>query len=469
MAATVRSKYLVLLTISLLIAGSCSDPIVPTVAPPPTVTPNVPTPTPVPVTTTTITPEKTPEKTEPGLTSDTMRIAVIADGANAAINDGEAESIWQAVEAWANSINKTTKLAGRTVIVDRVDSAVSRHSEAIEKVCNGDYFAIVGSASLNDSEGIQRLMSPDCALPDFPSSIYSAKRLNSEVTFLSNPIFAPTINTGWGAYFSQKNPEAVERAATLFPELSSLVVGGNQIIEAATAMGYRFIHSPIYGIETDFQGEADALIQSGSLSLTWRNSGTQLLGLLEVVAEIDPDYSFEFIDCGQSCYNRDWVAKAGDLGEGISVWLPHLPIEEAELDDELLRYLFYLISTHGTDGTPSAAGVGAWSAALLFQEAVSRAVGIDSAAYKPEALSMQAVIDAAKTINFWDANGLHGIANPSQGIPSPCFMVMTLSDGVWKRTYPERPGELDCEESNLITLEALRGLTPIEPDNKNPE
>jgi hypothetical protein len=398
-----------------------------------------------------------------------MRIAVIADGANAAINDGEAVSIWQAVEAWANSINQTTKLAGRTVIVDRVDSAVSRHSEAIEQVCNGDYFAIVGSMSLNDAEGLERLLSPDCALPDFPSSIYSAQRLNSEVTFLSNPIFAPTINTGWGAYFAQKNPEAVERAATLFPEISSLVVGGNQIIEAATAMGYRFIHSPIYGIETDFQDEADALIQSGSLSLTWRNSGARLLGLLEAVAEIEPDYSFEFIDCGQSCYNRNWVADAGDLGEGISIWLPHLPIEEAELDDELLRYLFYLISTHGTDGIPSAAGVGAWSAALLFEEAVSRAVGVDSAAYKPEALTKQAVIDAAKTINFWDANGLHGIANPSEGIPSPCFMVMTISDGVWNRTYPERPGELDCEESNLITLEALRGLTPIEPENRNPE
>ena len=48
-------------------------------------------------------------------------------------------SIWQAVEAWATAINQTTKLAGRMVVVERVDSVVSRHAEAIEQVCSGDY------------------------------------------------------------------------------------------------------------------------------------------------------------------------------------------------------------------------------------------------------------------------------------------------------------------------------------------
>ena len=146
-----------------------------------------------------------------------------------------------------------------------------------------------------------------------------------------------------------------------------------------------------------------------------------------------------------------------------------LPIEEAELSDELLRYLFYLLSTHGSVGVPSAAGVAAWSAGLLFQEAVSRAVGLDSAAYDPDSLTREAVIEAAKTINFWDANGLHGVSNPSEKIPSPCYVIVTLQDGVWKRSYPSRPGELDCEESNLVTLEALQGLTQEDSSRENPE
>tara|TARA_B100000131_G_scaffold148540_1_gene144292 strand:+ start:1575 stop:2975 length:1401 start_codon:yes stop_codon:yes gene_type:complete len=466
MANTARSIYFAIFIVAFLSVGACSDPIFPTVSPPPTVTPVVPTPTPADTTS----PEPVEEViTEPGLTSDVIRIAVIADGENLSINDGESESIWQAVEAWANAINQTTKLAGRTVVVERVDSAVSRHAEAIEQVCTGDYFALVGSASINDSEGLSLLLSSECGIPDFPAFIYSEQRLNSELTFVSNPAYSQEKNAGWAAYFSRVSPNAVERAATLFPELSPLVLGGNQTIEAATAMGYRFIYSPIYSFETDFLIEAESLVESDARSLTWRNSGNQLLLFLEAVSEIDPDFRFDFIDCGQNCYSPKWATSAGEFGEGVSVWLPHLPIEEAELSDELLRYLFYLLSTHGSEGVTSAAGVAAWSAGLLFEEAVARAVGLDSAAYDPENLTRESVIEAAKTINFWDSNGLHGVSNPSEGIPSPCFMVVTLSDGVWKRSYPSRPGELDCEESNLVTLAALQGLTPEEPSRENPE
>jgi len=461
-----RPGFLVLLALSLIAASACSDPIFPTVSPPPTVTPVAPSPTPVDTTS----PEPVQEvSTEPGLTSDVMRIAVIADGENSSINDGESESIWQAVEAWATAVNQTSKLAGRTVVVERIDSAVSRHAEAIEQVCTGDYFALIGSSSINDSEGLSLLSSPECSLPDFPAFIYSAQRLNSEITFVSNPAYSQVTNAGWAAYFSRVNPDAVERAATLFPELSPLVLGGNQTIEAATATGYRFIHSPIYNFETDFLLEAESLIESDARSLTWRNSGSQLLSFLGAINQVDPDFRFDFIDCGQNCYSQNWVAAAGDFGEGVSVWLPYLPIEEAELSDELLRYLFYLLSTHGSEGVTSAAGVAAWSAGLLFEEAVSRAVGLDSAAYDPDSLTREAVIEAAKTINFWDANGLHGVSNPSEGIPSPCFVVITLQDGLWKRSYPSRPGELDCEDSNLVTLAALQGLTQEDASRENPE
>ena len=455
-----------LLALSLIAASACSDPIFPTVSPPPTVTPVAPTPTPVDTTS----PEPVQEvSTEPGLTSDVMRIAVIADGENSSINDGESESVWQAVEAWATAVNQTSKLAGRMVVVERIDSAVSRHAEAIEQVCTGDYFALIGSTSINDSEGLSLLSSPECSLPDFPAFIYSAQRLNSEITFVSNPAYSQITNAGWAAYFSRENPDAVERAATLFPELSPLVLGGNQTIEAATATGYRFIYSPIYDFETDFLLEAESLIESDARSLTWRNSGSQLLSFLGAINQVDPDFRFDFIDCGQNCYSQNWVAAAGDFGEGVSVWLPYLPIEEAELSDELLRYLFYLLSTHGSEGVTSAAGVAAWSAGLLFEEAVSRAVGLDSAAYDPDSLTREAVIEAAKTINFWDANGLHGVSNPSEGVPSPCFVIITLQDGLWKRSYPSRPGELDCEESNLVTLAALQGLTQEDSSRENPE
>ena len=50
---------------------------------------------------------------EPGLTDTSIRIAVIADGPNEYLNDSEGLSVWQSVEAWAESVNRSTKLAGK--------------------------------------------------------------------------------------------------------------------------------------------------------------------------------------------------------------------------------------------------------------------------------------------------------------------------------------------------------------------
>ncbi|HJM28145.1 MAG: ABC transporter substrate-binding protein [Acidimicrobiales bacterium] len=449
----------------LLALCACSDPVIPLVAPPPE---------PTPVQTLVTSPEITTgedevEPQERGTTATTLRIAVIADGPDDSLNDGEAISVWQSVEAWANSVNRSTKLAGREIIVERVDSAIFRHVEALNFVCEGDFFAIVGSFALNDSDGLEQLLSPNCSLPDFPANVFSLTRLYSGLTFQSNPTGAITTSAGWASYFAEIDQSSSQEAATLMPELTSTVLAGERIIESATAKGFKFVHSPIYEIESDFSKETEALILTNSKSLVWGNSGSQLTRFLNSIEAYEPDFSFEFITCGQACYNPDWIQNAGLAAEGVSIWLPHLPIEEAELNDELLRYLFFMNSTHGTEAKPTAAGIAAWSAALLFEEAVSRAVGTGSAAYRPESLTRQSVIEAAQGITFWDASGLHGISNPAEGIPSPCFVIMTLTDGLWERTFPQRPGELSCEDQNLVVLEATADFEAIEGNSQSPE
>ncbi len=460
-------KKITLKVFSVLLIGltACSDPVIPLVAPPPEPTPtqNLTSP-----------PQETaddprPEEFEPGLTDTTIRIAVIADGPEESLNDSESISVWQSIEAWARVVNQSTKLAGREILVERIDSAIFRHVEAIEFVCEEGFFAIVGSYALNDADGLDRLLAPDCLLPDFPTATFSLQRLYSGVTFQSNPTTGIITNAGWASYFAETQQEAAQNSATLLPELPSTVLAGERLIEASTAKGFKFIHSPIFGIETDFSSEIEALTQSGSKSLVWGSSGSRLIQFLNSLSEYDPEYRFDFTNCFQNCYNPNWVGNAGFMGEGISVWLPHLPIEEAELNDELLRYLFYMNATHGAKANPSAAGIAAWSAALLFQEAVSRAVGTDSASYKPESLTRQSVIDAANGITFWDASGLHGISNPADGIPSPCFVIMTLIDGLWVRTFPERPGQLSCEDENLVTLEATADFEIVGDTPQSPE
>lgn len=455
------------LILGLFIFSSCSDPVIPLVELPPEPEPIQSQQSPIennedvdPI---------TKKETESGLTDSAIRIAVIADGPNEYLNDSEGLSVWQAVEAWANSVNLSTKLAGREILVERIDAGTFRHVEAIDTVCQGNYFALVGSFAVNDSEGLDFLQSTECALPDFPAATFSLRRLYSGQTFQSNPIAGVISNSGWASYHAQTSSSASQNAAILLPELPSVVLAGERLLESATSQGLRFNYSPIYEIESDFVAQAQDLLQSESDSLVWGTSGKELLRFLNTLKSIDSEKSFEFISCGQKCYNPDWVALAGPDGQGVSVWLPHLPIEEAELNDELLRYLFFMNLTHGPDSKPTAAGIAAWSAALLFEEAVSRSVGANSASYKPENLSQEGVLSAAQSITFWDARGLHGISNPADGIPSSCFVIMTLNDGLWEREFPLRPGELSCEDENLTELQATTNLEEVEDQLESPE
>jgi hypothetical protein len=451
-----RPRVLPLLVLMALLAGACRNPEVPAIELPPTASPTaVPTPTP---STAFATATPAPFEDEPGLTAGVMRVAVIADGDTPDLAADGSESVWQAIEAWAETVNDRGGLANRSIEISRIDSAVLRSADAIDLVCNGDFFAIVGSVSLIDDEGLSQLRSPDCRLPDFPAQASSLARLESSTTFVSNPVTASTWNAGFARYFADAHPEGAAAAATVLVNFRTLVVGGEQMIEATSAQGYNFVYRPVVEFGADYEAIAQDIVQAGARSLTWRNNSRDLMTLLAALDAIQSPRTFDFINCGLRCYDQAWVEEAGeDLADGVSVWLPTLPREEADLNAELLRYLSTLQDLYPDSAEPSGLGVLAWSAALLFEEAVNRAVGAGTAEYDPNALTRAGVINAASTITEWTAHGLHGPSNPAEGTPSACFLVVTRVDGAWQRTYPTRRGAFDCDVANLVELEVTAG------------
>ena len=399
------------------------------------------------------TPTPAPSDNEPGISPDTIRIGVIIDAAGDPVSDQMAASAAEAVEAWANAVNTEGGLAGRDVVVQRILTSplLADHATAIDLACNSDLFALVGSTALFDSEGLDQLQSPSCRLPDFPGFASSIERLDSSVTTVSNPINANIWSAGWARYYSANFPDDAIAAAAMQLELELPVslIRGERMIEAANAHGYEFVYQSQIAFDTDFVVEVAELVEAEATMLTWRDDGGRLIDLLN---ELDnQEVRLNATDCGQACYSRVWVDAAGTVGDGTAVWLPTFPLEEADLKVELTRYLFWLGATSSTSGATSA-GISAWASALLFEEAVNIAVGQGTSGYDPTGLTRTAVLDAAATITEWDARGLHGVSNPAAGIPSPCFMLMTLENGAWERTYPERRGELDCDTENLVAL-----------------
>ncbi len=409
---------------------------------------NQPTPTPEPGVTPTPTPTPEPDF-EPGLTDNTMTVAVIADITTGDVDSPPALAAWQAIEAWAAAVNDAGGLAGRRVRVRFIDTGLFSHDDAIREACEGEVFALVGSQALFDDEGLELLLDPDCSLLDMPATANTPRRRESPVTFLSNPFPNDLRLGGPAGFYAETFPDAVTSVATLFLDLPTTIINGEQQIEANTAEGLTYVYTPTVAFDDDYATHATTIAETDVQAVTWSADGERFIDLLSALEEEEVELGL--YDCAGNCYRADWVAEAGALGEGVFTSLTTVPFEEADANFELTRYLFWLGRTD-PEAVPDTVGVRAWAAGLLFEEAVNRAVRAGTDDYDPSLLTRASVLDAADTIDAWDARGLHGVSNPAEGLPSPCFVVMQLSQGAWVRVHPFGRGAFDCDADNLVQL-----------------
>ena len=401
---------------------------------------------PTPATTTTTEP---PAASEPGLTDDTIRVAVVADVATGEVADELFISSWQAVEAWAQSVNDAGGLAGRDVEVEFVDTALFGHADAMAQVCNGDIFALVGSRALFDSDGLDILTAEDCSLPDFVAGASTPERQASETTFVSNPLTGDVVLVGADRYLAEQRPVAARRASTLFIDLEPVIIATERRVESSSAVGFEYIYGPTVAFDEDYGPHAQAMVDAGVRSIIWEADGQRLGELLGAIEPLDDD--IRLVECGASCYSPTFLDEFGEVADGVSVVLTTAPFEEAPRNPELREYLNWLATTQ-PDAVADAEGVNAWAAGRLFEAAVNAAVGGGTDDYDPGLLTREAVVAAAEGITFWTARGLHGLANPGERMPSPCFLIVTLVDGVWERTHPREKGTFDCDPGNLFEL-----------------
>ncbi len=467
-----------LLALIAIVAASCADP---DLGPPSSTTLPVATPTPTPTpepdpalgpsnttTTTTLapieivpTPSPTPEPApEVGLTDTLLRIGVIADVSTGTLADDRGESAWNAVLAWARSVNDSGGLAGRQIVVQPIDSAVFFNKEALEEAC-ADVFAIVGSWSVNDGEDLDVLLSPECSMPDFPAEARTPRRRQSPITFQSNPQTVVLEQAGPGQYLAEQFPDEVDAAALPVLDLRSIRVESERLIEAYALGGFQFVQRPTVSLDADLVELATTLTDTEITALVWNADANRLVTLLaelEALGGAPP-----VVSCGEACYGAEFLAGAGALAEGVTTWLTTVPLEEADASFELTQYRFWLGRVRPEE-VPDAVGVKAWAAALLFEEAVNRATLAGSPSFSPDLLTRSAVLDAAETITEWDANGLHGEANPAEGVGSPCFVLLVAANGEWQREQPFGRGRFDCEADNLVTLVDTIELGLGDPD-----
>lgn len=449
------------------------DPTVaPTVTPTPEPTP-APEPTPVPDVAgaaTNIEPTPSPTPTpipQPGVSTSTIRLGIIGDintggGDTGGSLDGYASAAFDGVAAWAQWVNGRGGLTGREIEVVPFDSGFGLHPNAVQWVCapETDVFALVGSKSFFDGDGIELFAEPSCAVPDFPTAALSAERRRAANTFLSNPWLSLYFQVGPLNWLAERNPGAAENAAVFLHSFTTSRIEADRLAEALDDT-YTFVVREQVRYDQNYLSQVETITEAGAQSLIWTLSSDRLVAYLGAAAFQGTDQDLSYIVCIEDCYHQTFLDEAGLLAEGVYAVLPHLPFDEANLSPGLANYLAAHAELENPLAPPSTVGVQAWMAGRLFEEAVELSVGIDlGPAYDPDSLNREGVLANARRIDAWDAEGiLWSNANPGGRTPSPCYVLVQVQEGAWERVHPEAEGQMDCTATNLGTTPITGGLT----------
>jgi ABC-type branched-subunit amino acid transport system substrate-binding protein len=145
--------------------------------------------------------------------------------------------------------------------------------------------------------------------------------------------------------------------------------------------------------------------------------------------------------CTTACYSQAFLDEAGDAAEGTYVWVPGIPLEEKNLNKATAT----MVKAIGDDIDGFATL--AWSAGLIFRDAVNAAVDKGGV----NALTRANLLEALRGIHDFTADGMTGTIDIGNGTGSSCFAIVQVRDGKFVRVYPKKKLELDCRKSNVVT------------------
>jgi ABC-type branched-subunit amino acid transport system substrate-binding protein len=373
----------------------------------------------------------------PGVTADTLSIVVISDRAGQV--KVPTASVEESVQAFVDWCNGFGGINGRTLELTTIDSELFSHLEATKEACDSDAFAIVGSGSVADNQGAQQMV--DCGLVEVPAyTATPAKALSANVVQpLPNP--SDRYNVGPARWVAEQHPAAVERAAILYPGVGTAQIQATRIKEAYAQAGFDFVFDrETSAVQENYVAEVLDMKQAGIEWVTMISAASETVKLLRDMRT--QGFAPTVVDLGQQYYGPELLAEPA--AEGALVTLSIVPFEEVASSPALGAYLdAYAASAGGGAPIPTALGVNAFSAGLLFATAAA-ALGDD--------LTRENLLEQLQTITSWDGGGLHAPANPGERAVPTCFAYLHVVDGAFERLHPAGATEFDCDPDYGIDL-----------------
>jgi ABC-type branched-subunit amino acid transport system substrate-binding protein len=346
------------------------------------------------------------------------------------------------MDAFAEWCNEQGGINGRELVVQKLDAGVLQYRERVMEACESA-FALVGGGGSLDELGAQEAVG--CGLVDVAGFTVSPLKSLSDRMFQPAPNPATEYNIGAARWMAEQEPDAVEKAASLYTKVETTQTQEARHRDAYEQAGFEFVYESAANLnEVNWAPIVIAMRNAGVEYVTLTSSWEEGVNLQK--AMVEQGFEPTFVDLEANYYNSKYPEAAGAAAEGTLVRITSWPFEEADDNPAMAAYLEALRATNGDDVEPELLGVQAWSAGLLFATAVE-ALGAD--------VTRDRLIEELSTITEWDGGGLHGPNNPADNTSSGCFIVMEVVDGGFERRYPDEG--FDCTEGNIVELKGDYG------------
>jgi hypothetical protein len=344
-----------------------------------------------------------------------------------------------AIEAMIDWCNGQGGIAGRRIVGNYYDAAITDVVNAVTRACD-EVFMLVGNAwALDSAQEETRL---GCGLPSVPTYSVSPAFANAPLVHQPVPNPADIYTAGWSAQVAELFPDEVRRATVAFANFAATIDVKDKVLQTFDDFGFRFLDCPV---EYDILGEPD-----------WKPIAQRLQDcgaeIVYFAGQPYPNMQNLLDDAAQLGYEPIWLAdsnaylrsfadwNATGNGDDVYVRTSFTPFEQADANPATRQYID-IVEGHG--GDISQLGQQAASAFLLWATAAA-ACGAD--------LTRQCVLDELAGITSWDGGGMHAEANPAENLPPQCSMLLTLDGTSWVQAFPEEEGEMVCDPDGNVEL-----------------
>jgi ABC-type branched-subunit amino acid transport system substrate-binding protein len=401
-----------------------------------------------------------PQATEIGVTASEIHIAIVADVDNA-IAPGVFKGGVDGVTGAVKYINATGGIAGRKLALDFIDSKLNPNEtrNAIIKACADD-FAMVGGEALflnnvDDLTACQNAAGQAIGIPDVPGLALDRNEACSPVTYVLNGLGSycktrdqhpQTYTALQGDYlYYLKKYKDLHGIWTIPADLASTK---NAVLPTATAgvdLGIKKDGDGFYEIfsrdpQSAMTPIVQAIKQNGS---TFADNGGNKMADLRKEATLQGVTSVKVWACNQACYDNLLIEQGGADVNDTQIVLTTLPFYSEYAQNPTLKKL---VAAVGGISKVNFNSVASWIAALLFQDAVTKATANGAT------LSRQSLFDALKQEHKFDADGITGPVDIANHQEPGCIVMTQIKDGKFVRTYPKKSGTFDCNKKNLVDI-----------------